>query len=262
MDRNCLLGEEMCFSRSDIDVVLPALEDATKRKFNSSFTAEQRRFESLEKQIRREKEDVSHRLSLEKKYFLRSNLVLKDRRELSSRRTGRNTEKELEKPSEETRIPVESKEKLPTRIFEERTQLERSPYYFPPLYKNVEKGLREIQTETQLQMDLAKKEKQIDTETIRNCRYLRLSSTQERATIENEKPRPFVSEFEENSSAKFYDNWTVLKSKYFLFRFKSLYLIWDFYLFFKITTQILSWLWAVLIWQQRVMFTDKMKINW
>lgn len=201
MDRNCLLGEEMCFSRSDIDVVLPALEDATKRKFNSSFTAEQRRFESLEKQIRREKEDVSHRLSLEKKYFLRSNLVLKDRRELSSRRTGRNTEKELEKPSEETRIPVESKEKLPTRIFE----LERSPYYFPPLYKNVEKGLREIQTETQLQMDLAKKEKQIDTETIRNCRYLRPSSTQERP-IENEKPQPFVSEFEENSSAKFYDN--------------------------------------------------------
>lgn len=203
MERNYLLGEEMCFSRSDIDVVLPALEDATKKKFNSSFTAEQRRFESLEKQIRREMEDVSHRLSLEKKYFLRSNLVLKERRELSSRRTGRNTEKELEKLSEETRIPVESQEKLPTLVSEDRTQLERSPYYFPPLYKNVEKGLREIQTETQLQMDLAKKEIQIDTETMRNCRYLRLSSKQER-TIEYEKPQPFVSEFEENSSAKFY----------------------------------------------------------
>ena len=203
MDRNYLLGEEMCFSRSDIDVVLPALEDATKRKFNSSFTAEQRRFETLEKQIRREKEDVSHRLSLEKKYFLRSNLVLKERKELSSRRTGRNTEKELEKPSEETRIPVESQEKLPTFAFEDRTQLERCPYYFPPLYKNVEKGLREIQTQTLLQMDLAKKEKQIDTETMKNCRYLRLNSTQERA-IGNEKPQPFLYEFEENSSAKFY----------------------------------------------------------
>ena len=187
MERNYLLGDEMCFSRSDMDVVLPALEDATKKKFNNSFTAEQRRFESLEKQIRREKEDVSHRLSLEKKYFLRSNLVLKGRRELSSRRTSRHTVKELEKPAEESRIPVESQEKLATLVSEERTQLERSPYYFPPLYKNVEKGLREIQTETQLQMDLAEKEKQIDTETIRNCTYLRLSSTQER-TIENDKP--------------------------------------------------------------------------
>ena len=195
----------MCFSRSDIDVVLPALEDATKKKFNSSFTAAQRRFESLEKQIRREKEDMSHRLSLEKKYFLRSNLVLKERRELSSRRTGKNTEKELEKPAEESRIPVESQEKLATLVLEERTQLERSPYYFPPMYKNVEKSLREIQTETQLQMDLAEKEKQIDTETMRNCRYLRLSSTQERA-IENDKPLLFVSEFEENSVAKFYQS--------------------------------------------------------
>ena len=181
MDRHYLQGEEMCFSRSDIDVVLPALENATKKKFNSSFTAEQRRFESLEKQIRREKQDVSQRLSLEKKYFLRSNLVLKERRELCSRRTARNTDKELEKPAEESRMPVESQENLPATLdFEESTQLERSPYYFPPLYKNVEKGLREIQTETQLQLDLAKKE-QFDTETIRNCRYLRLSATQERA---------------------------------------------------------------------------------
>lgn len=202
MDRNYLQGEEMCFSRSDMDVVLPALENATKKKFNSSFTAEQRRFESLEKQIRREKQDVSQRLSLEKKYFLRSNLVLKERRELSSRRTARNTDKNLEKPAEESKIQVESQEKLPTLVFEERTQLERSPYYFPPLYKNVEKGLREIQTETQLQMDLAKKE-QIDTETIRNCRYLRLSSTQQRANG-TEKSKPFVSEFEQNSSAEFY----------------------------------------------------------
>lgn len=204
MDRNYLQGEEMGFSRSDIDVVLPALENTTKKKFNSSFTAEQRRFESLEKQIRREKQDVTQRLSLEKKYFLRSNLVLKERRELSSRRTARNMDKELEKPAEESRVPIESQEKLPTLVFEERTQLERSPYYFPPLYKNVEKGLREIQTETQLQMDLAKKE-QIDTETIRNCRYLRLSSTQERA-IESVESVPFPSDFEQNSSAEFYDN--------------------------------------------------------
>ena len=203
MDGNYLQGDEICFSRSNIDVVLPALGNATKKKFNISFTAEQRRFQSLEKQIRREQQDVSQRLSLEKKYFLRSNLFLKERRELSSRRTARNTDQELEKPPEESRIPVESQEKLPTLVYEERTQLERSPYYFPPLYKNVEKGLREIQTKTQLQMDLAKKE-QIDTETIRNCRYLRLSSTQERV-IETEKvKKPSVTEFEQNSSAELY----------------------------------------------------------
>lgn len=202
MDGNYLQSEEMCFSRSDIDVVLPSLEDATKKKFNSSFTAEQKRFESLEKQIRREQEDVSQRLSLERKYFLRSNLVLKKRRQLSSRRTARNTDKELEKPAEESRIPDESQEKLPALVLEEMTLLGRSPYYFPPLYKNVEKGLREIQTETQLQMDLAKKEK-IDTETIRNCRYLRLSSAQVRE-IGTEKSKPFVSEYEQNSSTEFY----------------------------------------------------------
>lgn len=202
MDGNYLQSEEMCFSRSDIDVVLPSLEDATKKKFSSSFTAEQKRFESLEKQIRREQEDVSQRLFLEKKYFLRSNLVLKERRQLSSRRTARNTDKELEKPAEESRIPDESQEKLPTLVLEEMTLLGRSPYYFPPLYKNVEKGLREIQTETQLQMDLAKKEK-IDTETIRNCRYLRLSSAQVRE-IGTEKSKPFVSEYEQNSSTEFY----------------------------------------------------------
>lgn len=40
MDRNCLLGEEMCFLRSDIDVVLLVFEDVMKRKFNSLFIVE------------------------------------------------------------------------------------------------------------------------------------------------------------------------------------------------------------------------------
>lgn len=204
MDSDYLPGEEMCFSRSDIDVVLPALENSTKKKFNSSFTAEQRRFESLEKQIRREKQDMTQRLSLEKKYFLRSNLVLKERRELSSRRTARSVHKELEKPAEESSVPVEIQEKHSTVVYEEKTQLERSPYYFPPLYKNAEKGLKEIKTATQLQMDLAKKEP-VETETIKNCRYLRLSSAQERE-IETEKSVPFGSEFEQNSTAEFFDN--------------------------------------------------------
>lgn len=203
MDRNYLQGEEMCFSRSDIDVVLPALETSTKKKFNSSFTAEQRRFESLEKQIRREQRDTTQRLTLEKKYFLRSNLVFKERRELSSRRTARTIDKELEKPAEESRVPDETQEKHSTVVFEEKTQLERSPYYFPPLYKNAEKGLKEIQTATQLQMDLAKKEP-VDTKTIKNCRYLRFSCAQEKE-IETEESVLFGSEFEQNLSADFYD---------------------------------------------------------
>lgn len=205
MEKHYLQGEEMSFSSSDIDVILPALENTTKKKFNSSFTAEQRRFESLEKQIHREKQDVTQRLTLEKKYFLRSNLVLKQRRELSSRRTARNVEKEHEKPAEEARVPVEIQEKHhSTVVYEEKTQLERCPYYFPPLYKTVEKDLKEIQATTQHQMDLAKKEP-VDTETIQKCRYLRLSSAQERES-KAKNSVSFRSEFEQNSPVEFFTN--------------------------------------------------------
>lgn len=205
MEKHYLQGEEMSISSSDIDVILPALENTTKKKFNSSFTAEQRRFESLEKQIHREKQDVTQRLTLEKKYFLRSNLVFKQRRELSSRRTARNVDKEQEKPVEEARVPVEIQEKHhSTVVYEEKTQLERCPYYFPPLYKNVEKDLKEIRATTQHQMDLVKKEP-VDTETIKDCRYLRLSSVQERE-FKAKNSVSFRSEFEQNSSAEFFTN--------------------------------------------------------
>lgn len=174
-----LQGQEMVFSRSDIDVVLPALENSTKKKFNNSFSAEQRKFESLEKQIQREREDMCQRLSLEKKDFVRSNLVLKERRELSSRRTARRKEREIKKPEvEEKWSPAEPEEKHSTIDYEDKPQLPRSIYYFPPLYKNVEKDLKEIQN-SQMQVDLAKREP-VDTESIKTCRYLRLSSAQER----------------------------------------------------------------------------------
>lgn len=204
MDRHYLQGEEMILSRSDIDVVLPALENSTKKKFNSSFTAEQRRYENLEKQIQREEHDVNQRLTLEKKDFVRSNLILKERREHSSRRSARKTDKELvEKPAEEPSSPSETDEKHSMVVFEDMTQLERSPYYFPPLYKNVEKGLKEIQT-TQVQMDLAKTKEPVDTGTIRNCRYLRLSSAQESEIKTKKSARE--SEFKQNSPVdSFYD---------------------------------------------------------
>lgn len=197
MDRQYLQGEDVMFTRSDMDVVLPSLENSTKKKFNSSFSAEQRRFENLEKQIRLEKDDMTQRLSLEKKYFLRSNLVLKERRELSSRRTARKKDREVKISAEESMSPEETQEKHSAVVYEEKTPLERSPYYFPPLYKNVEKDLKELQT-MQVQMEIAKKEP-VDTETIRNCRYLRLSTAQKRE-IETEKSS-FGSEFEYNSAA-------------------------------------------------------------
>lgn len=197
MDRQYLQGEDVMFTRSDMDVVLPSLENSTKKKFNSSFSAEQRRFENLEKQIRLEKDDMTQRLSLEKKYFLRSNLVLKERRELSSRHTARKKDREVKMSAEESMSPEETQEQHSAVVYEEKTPLERSPYYFPPLYKNVEKDLKELQT-MQVQMEIAKKEP-VDTETIRNCRYLRLSTAQKRE-IETEKSS-FGSEFEYNSAA-------------------------------------------------------------
>lgn len=184
MDGRYFQGEEINFSRADIDVMLPALENSTKKKFNNSFSAEQRKYENLERQIQRERKDVSQRLMLERKDFMRSNLILKERMKLSSRRTSTKTETLVEKPVvEEKGHPAERRQKQSTVYTEEKTELPRSPYYFPPLYKNVEKGLREIHT-SQAQMDLAKKEP-VNTETIKNCRYLRLSSAQERQLQSN-----------------------------------------------------------------------------
>ena len=179
MEMHYLQGEEMIFSRSDIEVVLPALEMSTQKKFNNSFLAEQRKYNKLEKQIQRERGDVSQRLLLEKRDFVRTNLVLKERRELFSRRTARKKEREFEKHVvEEKWDPAEIQERYPTVEVNDKTQLPRSPYYFPPLFKNVEKDLKEIQN-TQQQMDLAKRGP-VDVEDIKNCRYLRLSSAQER----------------------------------------------------------------------------------
>ena len=194
----------MMFSRSDIEVILPALENTTKKKFNSSFSAEQKKYERLERQMQLERKDISERLLLEKKDFVRSNLILKERRELFSRRTARRQERELQKHVVEEKLsPAELKEKHPTAVnVEEKTQLPRSPYYFPPLYKNVEKGLKEIQT-TQIQMDEAKREP-VDIEAIKSCRYLRLSSAQERE-IKTENSL-FKSHVQQNSLDDFNDD--------------------------------------------------------
>lgn len=179
METHYFQGDEMLFSRSDIEVVLPALETSTQKKFNNSFSAEQRKHDKLERQIQREREDVNQRLLLERRDFVRTNLVLKERRELFSMRTARKKEREFEKHVvEEKWDPAEIEEKYPTVEVDDRTQLPRSPFYFPPLYKNVEKDLKEIQN-TQQQMDLAKRGP-VDIKDIKNCRYLRLCSAQER----------------------------------------------------------------------------------
>lgn len=204
MERQYLQGEEMMFSRSDIEVILPALENTTKKKFNSSFSAEQKKYERSERQIQLERKDMSERLLLEKKDFVRSNLILKERRELFSRRTARRQERELQEHVVEEKLsPAELQEKHPTAVnVEEKTQLPRSPYYFPPLYKNVEKGLKEIQT-AQIQMDEAKREP-VDIEAIKSCRYLRLSSAQERE-IKTENSL-FKSHVQQNSLDDFNDD--------------------------------------------------------
>ena len=192
MDKLYLQGEEMTFTRSDIDVVLPSLENSTKKKFNSSFCAEQRRFENLERQIQMEKHEMSQRLSLERKGFLRSNLLFRERSELSSRRSSGSRGREHKMNFKESRSPEKAQEKHVVAVDEDKPPpLERSPYYFPPLYQNVEKDLKQKQT-MQEKVKIAKKEP-VDTEAIKNCRYLRLSTAQKRE-IETEKS-PFESEF-------------------------------------------------------------------
>ena len=94
----------------------------------------------------------------------------------------------------ESRSPEKAQEKHVVVVDEDKPPppLERSPYYFPPLYQNVEKDLKQKQT-MQEKVKIAKKEL-VDTEAIKNCRYLRLSTAQKRE-IETEKS-PFESEFE------------------------------------------------------------------
>lgn len=198
MDRHYLQDDEITFTRSDMDIVLPSLENSTKKKLNSSFSAEQRRFENLERQIQKEKHEMSQRLSLERKGFLRSSLIFKERSELSSRRSARIKDRERKMRVKESRSGEKAHEKHVAVVNDDKAPLlEKSPYYFPPLYKNVERDLKQKQT-TQEKVEIAKKEP-FDTEAIRNCRYLRLSTAQKRE-IETEKSS-FESKLKNNSDA-------------------------------------------------------------
>ena len=174
MEKQYLPGKEIIFTRFNvIEVVLPALESASKKQFIKSFSAEQRKYERLEKQIQRERQDASQRLLLERKDFLRSNSFYMERRRSSSRVPLRREVREFkENVLERNWKHAELQEKHPSAEF-----LNRSPYFLPPLYKNVGKDLKEIQT-NQLRIELAKKES-VDIKDIKNCRYLRLRSAQE-----------------------------------------------------------------------------------
>ena len=174
MEKQYLPGKEIIFTRFNVvEVVLPALESASKKKFIKSFSAEQRKYERLEKQIQRERRDASQRLLLERKDFLRSNSFFKERRRSSSRVPLRREVRDFkENVLERNWKHAELQEKHPSAEF-----LNRSPYFLPPLYKNVGKDLKEIQT-NQLRIELAKKES-VDIKDIKNCRYLRLRSAQE-----------------------------------------------------------------------------------
>ena len=174
MEKQYLPGKEIIFTRFNVvEVVLPALESASKKKFIKSFSAEQRKYERLEKQIQRERQDASQRLLLERKDFLRSNSFYMERQRSSSRVPLRREVREFkENVLERNWKHAELQEKHPSAEF-----LNRSPYFLPPLYKNVGKDLKEIQT-NQLRIELAKKES-VDIKDIKNCRYLRLRSAQE-----------------------------------------------------------------------------------
>ena len=174
MEKQYLPGKEIIFTRFNVvEVVLPALESASKKQFIKSFSAEQRKYERLEKQIQRERQDASQRLLLERKDFLRSNSFFMERWRSSSRvPLRREVRKFKENVLERNWKHAELQEKHPSAEF-----LNRSPYFLPPLYKNVGKDLKEIQT-NQLRIELAKKES-VDIKDIKNCRYLRLRSAQE-----------------------------------------------------------------------------------
>lgn len=175
MEKQYLPGKEIIFTRFNVvEVLLPALESASKKKFIKSFSAEQRKYERLKKQIQRERQDASQRLLLEKKDFLRSNSFFKERGRSSSRVPLKREVRECEENVLERNWKhAELQEKHPSADF-----LNRSPYFLPPLYKNVGKDLKKIQT-NQLRIEQLAKNESVDIEDIKKCRYLRLRSAQE-----------------------------------------------------------------------------------
>lgn len=195
MERQYLQGKEIIFTRSVVEVVLPALQTAAKKKFSDSFSAERRKYERIEKQIQREREDASHRLLLEKREFVRCNFLLKQQRKPFSGSTTRRDVREFEENILVGKLRhAERQEKHSgVDVVSDKMRLNRSPYYFPPLYKNVIKDLKDIQT-SQLRMDLAKREP-ADLKELKNCRYLRLRLPQERenqtknSDLESEKEK-------------------------------------------------------------------------
>lgn len=195
MEGQYLSGKEIVFTSFNVvEVVLPALGSASKKKFVESFSAEQRKYERLEKQIQRERQDASQRLLLEKKDFLRSNLLFKEPRRSSSRLPLRREVRECkENVLERNWKHAELQEKHPSVDFSNR-----SPYFLPPLYKNVGKDLKEIQR-NQSRIELAKK-KSVDIKDMKNCRYLRLRSAQERDCLTEH------SEFENENLARMKNN--------------------------------------------------------
>ena len=195
MEGQYLSGKEIIFTSFNVvEVVLPALESASKKKFVESFSAEQRKYERLEKQIQRERQDASQRLLLEKKDFLRSNLLFKEQRRSSSRLP-------LRREVRECKENVLERNWKHTELQEKHSSVDfsnRSPYFLPPLYKNVGKDLKEMQT-NQSRIELAKK-KSVDIKDMKNCRYLRLRSAQERDCLTEH------SEFENENLARMKNN--------------------------------------------------------
>ena len=162
-------------SSADTDEVLPPLESATVKKLNATNAAEQKRFEKLEKQLRREKHEARARLFLQRKGFVRSSLVLKEMRRLNSggfadqsnladiqRREG----EELDAMNKS--CGEEGEDSLP--------HYSRPPVRLQPIHTQ---STTDLKTRQSHRVEQDKLRRNVDIDSIPKCRYLRVNFGEE-----------------------------------------------------------------------------------
>lgn len=183
-ENGCLSLREKPFASSDTDGVLPPLESATVKKLNATNAAEQKRFEKLECQLKREKHDAKVRLFLQQKGFVRSSLVLKEWRQLNSGGTD-GPRSLVDARRRETELGNTAKGGL-NRHSDESTSSEidsglpRPPVILQPIHTQVTMDLKQLQSQ---RVEIEKSRKNVDVKTIKRCRYLRVNF-EERGTEE------------------------------------------------------------------------------
>jgi hypothetical protein len=172
------------------DSVLPPLDSGTVRKINSTNALVQNRFELFKNKLLKEKEEAKMRFFVKRQDFVRSSIVLQERKRLASRKKSRlrsKDDKKSESFNEEKTPSTQSlsKDDLITHENGSSTTRENSlnmdtatplrpPFFLPPLHKNMILNLKDAK-ERQERQKVNWRLNEIKVEDVQSCRYLRIA---------------------------------------------------------------------------------------